>query len=475
MNKIVEKILESNLIKADQHIVIGLSGGPDSMCLFYALDSMAKEKNLNIYPVHLNHKFRPGVSDEEQEKVERLCIEKGWPCKSYEVDCLKIAKDNKIGSEEAGRNERYKAFAEVAESLKKKGIDGDKIVIAVAQNANDQSETIMFRIIRGTAISGLSGIKSERYDEYENKIVRPLLDVTRKEIDEYIEEQGIEPNIDESNFEPVYNRNRIRLELFPYIEKHINSGCQEAIRRLGESALVENEYMDIQAKEVLKKCLVEYNSNKDVLRSATLDATRLGENHKAIVLRAIDKIIIDMNLKNNVSRNGILDIYNLVISDNPSASYDISKNHVVRRKYNLVIFEKSEESKRKNQIKFKVSIIEKDDFDEEKPGCYAIFDYVKYMAEHGKTESNIKFRTRREGDYLPFNEGSKKLHDYLINEKIPKECRDDVYFFAIGREILWMVPNDNFNNEAARKRGKYSQKYHLDNRTRLALLLEIVG
>ncbi|MBK5252879.1 MAG: tRNA lysidine(34) synthetase TilS [Peptostreptococcaceae bacterium] len=475
MEKIIQKILDSGLIVADQHIVIGLSGGPDSMCLFYALDSLAEEMNLKIYPVHLNHKFRPVVSDEEQEKVEKLCIEKGWPCRSYEVDCLKIAKENKIGSEEAGRNERYKAFAEVADSLKKHGIDKDKIVITVAQNANDQSETIMFRILRGTSISGLSGIKSERYDEYENRIVRPLLNVTRKEIDEYIEELGLEPNIDASNFEPVYNRNRIRLELFPYVEENINSGCQEAIRRLGEAASIENEYMNKAAQEVLRKCIVEYNSNKDVLRSATIDTNKLGENHKAIVLRIIDRIIMDMNLKDNVSRNGILDIYNLIVGDNPSASYDISKNYVVRRKYNLVIFEKSEEAKQKNQVKFKVSIIEKENFDIDKPGCYAIFDYVKYMAEHGKTETNIKFRARSEGDYIPFNKGSKKLHDYLIDEKIPKEERDDVYFFAIGREILWMVPNDNFGNDVARKKGKYSQKYHMDNRTRLALLLEIIG
>jgi tRNA(Ile)-lysidine synthase len=333
----------------------------------------------------------------------------------------------------------------------------------------------MFRILRGTAISGLSGIKSERYDEYENRIVRPLLKVTRKEIDEYIEKLGIEPNIDQSNFEPVYNRNRIRLELFPYIEENINTGCQEALRRLGEAASIENEYMNKEAKEVMKKCVVEYNSSKDALRAATLDANKLGENHKAIVLRVIDRIVMDMNLKDNVSRNGILDIYNLIISDNPSASYDISKNYVVRRKYNLVIFEKNEKAKQKSQVKFKVSIIEKEAFDKDKPSCYAIFDYVKYMAEHGKTEANIKFRARIEGDYIPFNKGSKKLHDYLIDEKIPKEARDDVYFFAIGREILWIVPNDNFGNEAVRKKGKYSQKYHIDNRTRLALLLEIIG
>lgn len=473
MEKVVEKVLNSGLIEENSHIVLGLSGGPDSLCLFYALDSISEEMNLNIYPVHLNHKFRPVVADEEQKNVEELCLAKGWPCRSFVKDCNKIAEEEKIGSEEAGRNERYRAFAKVAKELKDKGTNN--IRIAVAQNANDQSETIMFRIIRGTAISGLSGIKPTRTDEYGNIIIRPLLNVTRDEIDEYINNLGVEPNIDESNFKPVYNRNRIRLELFPYIEKNINKGCQDALRRLGEAAALENDFMDEIVDKVLKECIVSCDSNEDILRAITLDKTKLMDNHKAIVFRVIDKVINNMSLKDNVGRNAIKDIYDILSSDNPSAKYDITKKHVARRKYNLIIFEKNEEAIKANKVKFKVSVVEKIDYNVNKPGCYAAFDYVKFLAEHGKTEGNIKFRTRQEGDYLPFKNGRKKLHDYLIDEKIPKEERDEVGFFAIGREILWMVPGEYFVKTDAKERGRFSQKYQIDNSTRLVLLLEIIG
>ena len=473
MDKVVQRILDSGLIEEDSHIVLGLSGGPDSMCLFYALDSVAEEMNLNIYPVHLNHKFRPGACDDEQKRVEDLCLEKGWPCRSFVKDCLKIAEEEKIGSEEAGRNERYRAFAKVAKELRDKG--ANNIRIAVAQNANDQSETIMFRIIRGTAISGLSGIKPERTDEYGNIIIRPLLNVTRKEIEEYIENLGVSPNDDKSNFEPVYNRNKIRLELFPYIEENINSGCQDALRRLGEAAAIENEYMETVVDKVLQECMVSYDSSQDILKAITLDTTKLIENHKAIIFRVIDKIIFNMSLKDNVGRNAIKDIYDILRSDNPSARYDITKKHVARRKYNLIIFEKSEEAKKANIVKFKVRVIEKTEYVTDKPGCFAAFDYVKFLAEHGKTEGNIKFRTRQEGDYLPFKNGRKKLHDFLIDEKVPRESRDEMGFFAIGREILWLVPSEHFAKKDAVEKGRFSQKYQIDNSTRLVLLLEIIG
>ncbi|HKK94953.1 MAG TPA: tRNA lysidine(34) synthetase TilS [Anaerovoracaceae bacterium] len=473
MNKVVQKILDSGLIEEKANIVLGLSGGPDSLCLFYALDSLAEEMNLNIYPVHLNHKFRPTACDEEQKRVEDLCLEKGWPCRSFVKDCIKIAEEEKIGSEEAGRNERYSAFAKVAKELKENGTNN--IRIAVAQNANDQSETIMFRIVRGTAIGGLSGIKAERTDEYGNIIIRPLLNVTRKEIDDYIENLGVSPNVDKSNFEPVYNRNKIRLELFPYIEENINSGCQDALRRLGEIATLENDYMDEIVDKVLKDCVVNYDSSQDVLKAITLDTTKLIEHHKAIVFRAIDKIIYNMSLKDNVGRNVIKDIYDIINSDNPSARYDITKKHVARRKYNLIIFEKSEEAKKANMVKFKVSVLEKPEYIKDKAGCFAAFDYVKFLAEHGKTEGNIKFRNRQEGDYLPFKNGTKKLHDFFIDEKIPRESRDEVGLFAIGREILWIAPSEHFVKKDDEERGRFSQKYQIDNSTRLVLLLEIIG
>ena len=172
-NKILKTITEHNLITEGMHIVLGLSGGPDSVCLFSVLCSMAKEMNLTIHPVHINHKFRPGAAEEDQAYVEELCRSKGVSCRSFVYDCPIIAKEQKLTPEEAGRNARYEAFFKVAAEIRSKGVPSEKIAVAVAQNANDQCETILFRIMRGTGTDGLSGIAYKRMAEDGTAAIRP--------------------------------------------------------------------------------------------------------------------------------------------------------------------------------------------------------------------------------------------------------------------------------------------------------------
>ena len=152
---------EQNLISRGDHIVIGLSGGPDSVCLFHVLKGMAEEMMLTLHPVHLNHKFRPGAAEEDQAYVERLCSELGTPARVFTVDCKALAEELGMTSEEAGRKARYDAFYHVAEEVAGSCTGGDtgRVKIAVAQNANDQAETVMFRLLRGTGTDGLAGMQ----------------------------------------------------------------------------------------------------------------------------------------------------------------------------------------------------------------------------------------------------------------------------------------------------------------------------
>ena len=191
--KILNTIKEKGLIKDGDHLILGLSGGPDSLALYNALKEL-REDNLrtggkfgldfSVHPVHVNHKFRPGAAEEDQafcEELSKVVAErvKGFhPLRVFEVDCNALAAELGMTSEEAGRKARYDAFRTVGnEVMDFYEIDPTQVKILVAQNADDQAETILFRILRGTGPDGLAGIAYERSDESGFKVVRPLLGI----------------------------------------------------------------------------------------------------------------------------------------------------------------------------------------------------------------------------------------------------------------------------------------------------------
>lgn len=214
--------------------------------------TLAQEMELTIHPVHLNHKFRPGAAERDQQYVEDLCESAGVAASVYTVDCNALASKLGMTSEEAGRKARYDAFFETAVEIAEtfRGDDGspgyDRVKIAVAQNANDQAETVLFRIIRGTGIDGLAGIayeREERQGDIGFKVIRPLLDTRREDIEEYCREKGLEPVTDHTNNEEIYSRNKIRLDLIPYIEEKYNSNIKESLCRLGRIAASDKEFL----------------------------------------------------------------------------------------------------------------------------------------------------------------------------------------------------------------------------------------
>ncbi len=252
-----QTIQTHNLIHKGDHIVLGLSGGPDSTCLFHVLQRLAPEYELTIHPVHVNHQFRPGAAERDQVYVEELCqkaagggTEAGGepgivrPCRSFIVDCNALARELRMTSEEAGRKARYDAFVQVAKEVQAELTP--RVRIAVAQNANDQAETILHRILRGTGTDGLSGIAYRRF-EREIPVIRPLLDVPRDEIEAYCEENGLDPVTDHTNQEPIYTRNRIRLDLLPQLTEY-NQNIIETLARLGRIAAADKEYLWQQAE-----------------------------------------------------------------------------------------------------------------------------------------------------------------------------------------------------------------------------------
>lgn len=251
---ILDTINKYNLISPDDIIVVAVSGGPDSMCLLDNLVNLKEKLKIKkIVVAHLNHMIRE-ESKAETEYVKEYCKNKDIECFVKFVDVMKKSEEQKIGTEEAGRRARYDFFDEVAQE-----VNANKI--AIAHNQNDNAETVIMHLLRGTGISGLSGIKPYR----EEKFIRPLIKCKRNQIEQYCSENKLNPKYDKTNDDNTYTRNRIRNELIPYIQKEFNPNIIETMDRLSELVLDEEIYMEKVTKEEFEKISIEERANAIVV------------------------------------------------------------------------------------------------------------------------------------------------------------------------------------------------------------------
>lgn len=244
MDKVVKTIEKYNLIQNGDKIVIGVSGGPDSICLLHILNSLKGKYNLQLYVAHINHMIRENAKIDEQYVVD-FCKSIDVPVFVLRSDVLNLAKQQKISVEEAGRNVRYEFFNEILDKTKSNKI-------AIAHNCNDKAETVIMNVLRGSGISGLKGIEAKR----DNKYIRPLIECTREEIENYCKEHNLETRHDESNDENIYKRNKIRNIVIPFIKEEFNSNIISTINRLSVVATQEDEYINkIVEKEYNNICV----------------------------------------------------------------------------------------------------------------------------------------------------------------------------------------------------------------------------
>lgn len=296
--KVLETIKKYELIKNGDNIVIGVSGGPDSMALLNLLISLRTQINFNIIVAHINHGIRE-EADEETEYVRKFCKQNNIECCIKKEKVEELAKKEKVGTEEAGRNLRYSFFDEVA-----KENNGNKI--ATAHNANDNAETVLMNIIRGTGTSGLKGIEAKR----NNRFIRPLIECSRNEIEQYCEENKLNPRYDKTNNENIYTRNKIRNELIPFIEKEFNPSIISSLNRLSEVAYEENIFIENEVKKIYNEILIEENvDNKSTI---LLNLKEFNKNELVIknrlVLYTINRL---MGSSKNIEKIHIRDIIEL--------------------------------------------------------------------------------------------------------------------------------------------------------------------
>lgn len=471
--KIISSIVDSDLIPRKGAVIVGFSGGPDSLCLLHALCELRDSMEIDIIPVHVNHKLRPNA-DPEQDHAVAICDRLDLDGLVYEADCRGMAEDLKISEEEAGRKIRYEIFDEVAGELEAAGIDSERIVIAVAHNSDDQSETVLFRVIRGTGVHGLAGISKRRVSVKGYEIIRPLLDVSREDIEGYIEENKLHPNIDETNSSTDYTRNRIRLELIPYIEKHFNPNVKKALKRLAENASVEDEFMEGITAFECENCLTVDDAENKLI----LDVDYALNLPLALVRRIIGTAFEILGIIESGSHRLTLNVIDLMMSDNPSAVMNLPGGVVARRRYKELIFgfengdEKEDSIEANDDQSINPKIVLMKEYNRADYGLHAAFDFDEFSKEYPGCIGEIKVRTRRDGDYIAIKGGRKKIQDFFVDSKLPKEYRDSIRMVAIGSEILWILPDENLPTKQLQNRGKFSQNYQITEASSRVLFLE---
>ena len=446
-------IREHNLFRANDRILIGVSGGPDSVALLSLIynTSRTNPPYSEIFIAHLNHSIRGRESDEDEQFVTTLAEKYGVPLITEKRDIVEIARERKISLEEAARDERYKFFENAAE---KAGAN----VIAVGHNADDNAETVLHRIIRGTGITGVSGIRPKRKLTPVSTVtlVRPLLFTWRKDIIAYLKEEDLSYRIDSTNIEKDKLRNRIRLELIPHLEENYNAKIKKSLATLGETALQNSDYLEEKTKALFEDVLV---NRETPIETITLDINKLKGSPQILQQMIIKEAIIrlDIPLKKLSNRN-YKDILNTINSRKTSAVNVVKEYLNIRREGNELYLSKNrycvEESPVISETEIKVpgetELVDmncrvKTEIREIENGFLKEFKQNKTAYEEAvdfdKISMPLTVRTRKQGDrFQPLgSRGLKKIKDFFIDNKVPVMERDTVPIVTMNGEPIWLV------------------------------------
>lgn len=456
IKKIYDYIKQYNMFDDCSHLVVGLSGGADSVCLLRVLYEIVKREGLDmdITAVHVHHGIRGAEADRDEDFSKRLCDRLGVGYVCYKEDVPKLARDMGVTVEEAGRNLRYSLF-------EKNCKDGSKI--AVAHHMDDQAETVLMNMFRGSGISGVCGIAPVRGD-----IIRPLLGVTRQEIEEYLRNIGQDYVTDGTNSDNEYMRNRVRNQLIPYVRDNINERAVMHITALADELRLYREYILTDVDRLIKEGVVYREDGASLQADIWCAAKPLVRS--AAVHDVMKNIAVSCKDIYKVHVDKVLELFDMQVGRSVSLPYSMT---AVRRYdgVDILMLKPDKEIQREDkQYRFDVELVRV-----AKDGVVVIpvdrriyidgsYRYVSRVRmeyagdvtdiEHflkiGKNcytkcfdcatiKSTLSVRHRQNGDVIEVdsNGGHRKLKNEMIDRKVPKEVRDDVLLLTQGSEVLW--------------------------------------
>ncbi len=429
------------MLSAGDSVVVGVSGGADSVCLLLLLCEYAKTVPLKLQAVHVDHGIRPEAM-EDAAFVEKLCAELCVPYTLVRADVPQISARRGISLEEAGREARYEAFSDIAEQNSAK--------IAVAHNLNDRGETVLFHLFRGTGMKGLGGIRPVR-----DNVLRPLLVLTRAEIEEYLALKQRSFCQDRTNDEDDYTRNRIRHHILPYAEQEICKGSTEHLAKCAEQLTEAQELIDELTAEAFERCVTVADEGELQLDLAAFEKERT-YLQKCLLHLMLAKAAGEAKDLGTVHVEELLDI----CRGRSGRSVDLPGGVCAVREFGRVVIRKRAVDPKEAVITIPlpadgehiadVSFIANAPaslvfrvFSREKGTQVPTEQYTKQF-DYDKIKGTLQIRRRRSGDYLPIRKadgttGRKSLKEFMIDLKIPAGDRDRIPVIAVGSRVIWLV------------------------------------
>lgn len=440
--KVLEIIRKFNMINNGDNIVVGFSGGADSTCLVWLLNKLKDEIPFKLYAIHVHHGLRGEEADRDAKFAENFCADLGVECQIIYRDISNEAKKLKISEEEAGRKARYDIFDQKIAELK-----GGKI--AVAHHMNDQAETILFNIIRGSGLKGIGGMRPVR-----DNIIRPLIECSRQEIENYCINNSIEYMKDHTNELEQYTRNKIRLNLIPYIEENFNPSFIKQLTKMAELIREDEAYIQKSVEEEYQRIVIKKTHDKFLL-----DIELLLSTHPTIRNRIYRKVITDLGIGlKDIESKHIRMIDKLLYGDTGKC-FDLPNRLYIEKVYQQLSM--STVKPIKIEWEYDISNINEKLYIKEmgihvKLSKFYNNNYINFPKkiytkwfDYDRIIYNLSIRNRRQGDfiYLKGVNGKKKLKDFFVDSKIPRNERDRVPLLADGQNIIWAVGyrmNENY-------------------------------
>lgn len=470
MKRIEKFIQKYHMLTCGDRVIAGVSGGADSVCLFLMLLELREKIGFDLIAVHVHHGLRGEAADQDQQFVEALCEQHRIPLEIFRVNLESIAKKRKQSLEEAGRMVRREAFDSVCQKY-----GGNKI--ALAHHQNDNAETLLWNLSRGTGLDGLGGIRPVN-----GKFIRPLLCMNRKEIEEYLSKRKQSYCIDETNAGTDYTRNKLRHLVLPILEEQVNSAAVRHMNETMEQIWELQEYMQEQVEAAYQECVQEHSEKACWIQIQQNSFETFPELIKKMVIR---KGMEQVGGKKRDLSHKHVDVMMELMNKQVGRTLDLPYEMHAKRNYEGIRLEKrrtyssGEEKKAEimqecmselnipgeiiladRNLKVRCKILEK-------PKNLSIKDipqkiYTKWF-DYDIIKSSLYIRTRQAGDNIVIDEKGhqKKLKSWFVDEKIPKEVRDSQLLLAENNDILWVLGH------------RMSQAYQVKQSTKWILQIEV--
>ena len=416
-------IKDNKLIEKEDVVLVAVSGGADSMALLYILQIFKADLDIELCVCHVHHGIRGEEADGDANYVKEYCTKNNLEYREYKEDIINLAKEKSLSLEEAGRLRRYEIFDSLSGELEKE--KGRKVKIAVAHNKNDNAETIIMNLCRGTGLKGLSGIKLNR-----KNIIRPLLYTDRSKIEEILKDAKISYRVDSTNLGDDYKRNIIRHKILPVLQEDINNASVENIVKSSKFINMADEFIDEKAREISKEIFIYRNTGLVGFKFEKL------KKEKKILRTYFIRIFIKeiLNKLKDIEAVHIDMLDNLIFMET-GKSINFPYKLRFYKTYDSILLDRGDaDNKKEKDLKedFELRVFENKNF--------KIDDliYTKYV-DYAKIEKVLSFRTRETGDYIYIKAGKKSIKSFMIDEKIEAKDRNKIPLVAMGKDIIWIV------------------------------------